>query len=117
MLVVAIFLATYNVGHFFLRAWGLRVGFTRGLRVADALAHPVLRKGPQVVGSAAALVAGVAIPLAASHVIGGSRFFAAEIILLGMLGGVIFARFGGRAEGWRLSLAILALFVLFSVIR
>ena len=117
VLVVAIFLGTYNLGHLLLRAWGLRVGFNKGLRVADALAHPVLRRGPQVVGSAAALVAGAAIPLAASRLIGGGRFLSAEIILLAMLGGVLLARFGGRIEGWRLSLAILALFVLFSVIR
>jgi hypothetical protein len=114
---MAIFLLTYNAGHLFLRAWGLRVGFNKGLRVSDALAHPILRRGPQVVGTAAALIAGVAIPLAASRVIEGRRYFAAEIILLAVLGGVMFARFGGRIEGWRLSLAILALFVLFSVIR
>ena len=117
LLVVAIFLVTYNAGHLFLRAWGLRVGLEKGLRVADALAHPVLRKGPQIVGSAAALLAGVAIPLAASRVIGGGRFLAAEIILVAVVGGVLLARFGGRTEGWRLSLAILALFVLFWVIR
>ncbi len=117
LLVIAIFLGTYNLGHFSLRAWGLRVGFRKGLRVADALAHPVLRRGPQVVGSVAALFAGAAIPLAAMRLIGDGRMLAAEIILFAMLGGVLFARFGGRLEGWRLSLGILALFVLFSVIR
>jgi PTS system mannose-specific IID component len=115
--VIAIFLITYNIGHLCLRAWGLRVGFQRGLRVADALAHPVLRRGPQPVGMAAALLAGIAIPLAAREVIGGGRFIAAEMILLAMAGGVLLARYGGRTEGWRLSLAVLALFVLFSVIR
>jgi hypothetical protein len=85
--------------------------------VADALGHPVLRRGPQVVGSAAALLAGAAIPLAASRLIGDGRLLAAQIILVAILGGVLFARFGGRVEGWRFSLAILALFVLFSVIR
>ena len=117
ILVVAIFLVSYNLGHLWLRAWGLRVGFQKGLRVADALGNPVLRRGPQVVGTAAALVAGIAIPLASSRLIGGGRSLAAVIILLAMVGGVLFARFGGRLEGWRLSLAILALFVLFSVIR
>jgi PTS system mannose-specific IID component len=108
---------TYNLGHLSLRAWGLRVGFRKGLRVADALGHPVLRRGPQVVGSAAALLAGAAIPLAASRLLGDGRLLAAQIILVAIVGGVLFARFGGRVEGWRLSLAILALFVLFSVIR
>jgi mannose PTS system EIID component len=117
LLVIAIFLVTYNIGHFWMRAWGLRVGFRKGLRVADALAHPVLRRGPQVVGSAAALLAGATIPLAAMRLIGDGRLLAAEIIIVAMLGGILFARFGGRLEGWRLSLGILALFVLFSVIR
>ena len=117
LLVIAIFLVTYNLGHFALRAWGLRVGFKRGLRVADALAHPVLRKGPQVVGTLAALLAGVSIPLAAREVIGGGRNLSALIILLAMTGGLFLARLGGRVEGWRISLIVLALFVLFSVIR
>ncbi len=115
--VVGIFLVTYNLGHFALRAWGLRVGFERGLRVADALGHPVLRRGPQYLGSAAALLAGIAIPLAAREVIGGGRFLAAGIILLAIAGGVLLSRFGDRIEGWRLSLVFLGLFVLFSVIR
>jgi len=114
--VVGIFLVTYNIGHFALRAWGLRVGFRKGLRVADALAHPILRRGPQYVGSAAALLAGIAIPLAAREVIGGGRFLAAEIILLAIGGGLLLARFE-RIQGWRLSLGVLALFVLYSVIR
>lgn len=117
LLVIGIFLVLYNLGHFFLRLWGLRVGFQRGLRVADALGHPVLRRGPQYVGSAAALIAGIAIPLATRQIIGGGRTLAAEIILLAIAGGVLLARFGERAEGWKLSLALLALFVLFSVAR
>ncbi|HEX6573997.1 MAG TPA: PTS system mannose/fructose/sorbose family transporter subunit IID [Gemmatimonadaceae bacterium] len=117
LLVIAIFLVIYNIGHLALRAWGLRVGFQRGLRVADALGHPVLRKGPQVVGMLAALLAGVSIPLAAREVIGGGRQLSAGIILLAMVGGVFLARLGGRVEGWRLSLFVLAVFVLFSVIR
>ena len=115
LVVIGIFLVTYNIGHLALRAWGLHVGFTRGLRVADALGHPVIRKGPQYVGSAAALLAGIAIPLAARAVIGGGRVLAAEIILIAIGGGLLLARFGDRVEGWRLSLAVLALFVLLSV--
>lgn len=115
--VIAIFLVTYNIGHLTVRAWGLRVGFKRGLRVADALAHPVLRKGPQVVGTLAALIAGISIPLAARELIGGGRNLSALIILLAMTGGLFLARLGGRIEGWRISLIVLGLFVLFSVIR
>ena len=117
VLVIAIFLVIYNIGHFALRAWGLRVGFQRGLRVADALAHPILRKGPQVVGTLAALLAGISIPLAAREIIAGGRNLTALIIVAGIIGGVFFARLGGRVEGWRISLFVLAIFVLFSVIR
>lgn len=115
--VIAIFLVIYNIGHLALRAWGLHVGFQRGLRVADALGHPVLRKGPQILGMLAALLAGISIPLAAREVIGGSRELSAMIILLAMTGGVLLTRLGGRVEGWRLSLFVLAVFVLISVIR
>jgi PTS system mannose-specific IID component len=114
--VIAIFLVTYNIGHLILRAWGLRVGFQRGLRVAEALAHPVLRRGPQVVGTAAALMAGIAIPLAAREIIGGGRFLSTEIVVVAMAGGLLLTRFGDSVEGWRISLVVLALFVLFSVV-
>ena len=117
LFVIAIFLVTYNIGHLALRAWGLRVGFQRGLRVADALGHPVLRKGPQILGMLAALLAGLSIPLAAREVIGSGRQFSAMIILLAMVGGVFLTRLGRRVEGWRLSLVVLGVFLLFSVIR
>lgn len=115
--VVAIFLVLYNLGHLSLRAWGLRVGFEKGLRVADALGSPLLRRGPQYVGVVAAVLAGIAIPLAANRVIGAGRETAAEATLVAIAGGLLLSRFGGHAEGWRLALAILALFVLYSVIR
>ena len=35
--VLVTFLALYNAGHLALRAWGLHVGWTRGLGVASAL--------------------------------------------------------------------------------
>jgi PTS system mannose-specific IID component len=117
LFVIGIFLITYNVGHLALRAWGLKVGFDRGVRVADALAHPILRRGPQIVGSLAALLAGFSIPLAARRIIGGEKFLSAEIIVLAMGGGLLLARFGGGTQGWRISLVLLALFVLYSVIR
>ena len=41
------------------------------------------------VGSIAALLAGIAIPLAAREVIGGGRTLAAEIILLAIGGGLL----------------------------
>ncbi|HUQ21154.1 MAG TPA: PTS system mannose/fructose/sorbose family transporter subunit IID [Gemmatimonadaceae bacterium] len=114
--VIAIFLILYNVGHFSLRAWGLRVGFEKGLRVADALGHPVIRRGPQYVGVLAALLAGISIPLTAQRVVGDSGV-TVIVAMVALIGGVLLARYGERAEGWRLALAILSLFVLYSVIR
>jgi mannose/fructose/N-acetylgalactosamine-specific phosphotransferase system component IID len=116
LLVVAIFLLLYNLGHLSLRAWGLRVGFERGLRVADALGHPLLRRGPQYVGAAASFLAGVAIPLVARRVSGDGKALAAEIAVSAIIGGILLARFAEHSEGWRLALAVLALFVLYSVL-
>jgi PTS system mannose-specific IID component len=62
-LTLLIFLITYNVGHLGLRAWGLSVGWRHGLRVAAALANPVLRKAPEYIARGAALLAGVAMLL------------------------------------------------------
>jgi len=116
LLVVAIFLLLYNLGHLSLRAWGLRVGFERGLRVADALGHPLLRRGPQYVGAAASFIAGIAIPLVARRVAGDGKALAAEITVFAIVGGILLARFAEHSEGWRLALAVLALFVLYSVL-
>lgn len=114
--VVLVFLGTYNVGHVALRAWGVRTGFRKGLRVSEALANPILRKGPTIIGSAACLVAGFALPLAFHEIIGPGRTLAGAVLLVGILGTMVLARFGGRGEGWRLALGVLALFVLFSVV-
>jgi len=114
--VVGTFLLLYNVGHFLLRAWGLHIGLTRGLNVASALGSPVLRQGPQYIGSAAALIAGLALPMALQRVVGPGRVLASGIIVAAMLGILLLARLRERAEGWRLALGVLAVFVLYSVL-
>lgn len=116
-IVVLLFLGVYNVGHVALRAWGVRTGFRKGLRVSEALGHPVLRKGPIIIGGAACLTAGFALPLALHEIIGPGRALAGTVFVVGISGTVLLARFGGRGEGWRLALGVLALFVLFSVVR
>jgi hypothetical protein len=108
---------TYNAGHLALRAWGLRVGFRDGMRVAAALGTPILRQGPTYVARAAALVAGVAIPLVLDRTIGPGRRLIGGVIVAMVLGGVLLVRLRGRAEGWQLALVALAGFVLFSVLR
>ena len=63
-----------------------------------------------------ALVAGIAIPLVAHRVSGDGKALAAEITLFAIVGGILLARFAEHSEGWRLAFAILALFVLYSVL-
>jgi PTS system mannose-specific IID component len=115
--VVVFFLGTYNVGHFALRLWGLRTGWNHGLHVASALGNPVLRRGPQQLGRLAALATGVAIPLALWRIIGPGRNLLGVVLLAVALGSLLIVRLQGRIEGWRLSLIVLAAFVLFSVVR
>ena len=115
--VVLVFLGLYNAGHLALRAWGLSVGWRRGLGVAGALANPVLRQGPLHIGRAAALVGGFALPLALYRSIGVGRVMAGGVLVAVVLGALLIVRLHGRAEGWRLALAALAVFVLYSVVR
>lgn len=114
--VVAFFLIAYNAGHFALRIWGLRMGWQHGLRVASALGNPVLRRGPQEIGRLAALATGFGIPLAIGRIIGPGRPLLGIVLVCVALGSFVLVRLQGRIEGWRLSLYMLALFVLFSVI-
>jgi PTS system mannose-specific IID component len=115
--VVCIFLGVYNVGHIALRAWGLRVGLRRGLRVAPALANPVFREGPAMLARISAVLAGVILPLALQRVIGPGRVLAGAVAVVAVVGAVVLARFGARATGWRGALLVLAVFVLYSVAR
>ena len=115
MLVLAIFLGSYNLGHFALRLWGLRTGWKHGLRVAAALGNPVLRNGPQQIARVAALATGLAIPMALSRVIGPGRVLLGGVLVSVVVGALLLVRLQGRIEGWRLALFILAAFALFSV--
>lgn len=115
--VLAIFLGLYNAGHLALRAWALRTGWQHGLRVASSLGNPVLRSGPTQISRAAALAAGVAIPIALGRVIGPGRTLLGEVLIGVVIGAAIIVRLEGKVEGWRLALGVLALFVLVSVAR
>ena len=114
---LCIFLGVYNAGHLALRAWGLHVGLARGMRVAPALATPVFRRGPQVIAKGAALVAGLSLPLALHRALGPGRVLADVVVVVAIVGAMLFARVHGRAQGWRVSLVVLAAFVLYSVVR
>jgi PTS system mannose-specific IID component len=90
------------------------------LRVATALGHPVLQHGPRYIGRVAAVLGGLALPLAVHRAIGGGSPLSP--IPIGVAVGtpllaVLLVRLQGRAEGWRVVMLLLAAFVLYSVVR
>jgi len=115
VLVITVFLGGYNAGHFALRLWGLRTGWNNGLHVASALGHPVLRRGPHLISRVAALATGIAIPLALHRIIGPGRVLIGGVLVAVVLGALLLVRLQRRIEGWRLALAALVAFALFSV--
>lgn len=117
LVVVAIFVGLYNAGHLALRAWAFHVGWSNGLQVAQALGHPVLRQGPQHLARAAAVVAGLALPLALVRSIGPGRTLLGVVLIGVVVGGALLVRLHGRLEGWRLALGVLAALALYSIVR
>jgi PTS system mannose-specific IID component len=115
--VLLTFLGLYNAGHLALRAWGLRVGWNRGMRVASALGNPVLRHGPNIIVPLTAFAAGVGVPLALNRVIGPGKGLMGIVLIGSALGALLIVKLHGRVEGWRLALGVLAAFVLYSVSR
>ena len=115
--VLLIFLGIYNAGHFSLRAWGLRTGWSHGLRVAAALGNPLLRHGAPVIGRAAAFTAGATFPLALMRVIGPGRVLIGGVIVAAVLGTFLIVRLHGRIDGWRLALFVLGVVALVAVAR
>ncbi|CAA9324073.1 MAG: hypothetical protein AVDCRST_MAG40-1605 [uncultured Gemmatimonadaceae bacterium] len=113
---VLMFLALYNAGHLGLRAWGLQTGWRRGLRVATALATPVLRRGPAHIARAVALVGGAAVALALHRLAGGGEPLAAIVVAV-VAGVTLLARAHDRLHGWQLALASLIALALISVAR
>jgi PTS system mannose-specific IID component len=115
--VIITFLVLYNVGHLALRVWGLHVGWTRGLGVAGALGNPVLRQGPAHVARAAALMAGIAVPLTTARLLGHHVALLGVVLGIAALAAALLVRFHGRVEGYKLALVLIALFALLSVAR
>ena len=115
--VVGIFVGTFNLGHVTLRAWGLWAGYRDGLNVASALAAPVLRQGPLHLARGTALVAAAALPLALQRL--GAQYPSAlgvELLLAVVLAAAL-ARWQARIDGWRVGVGLLAVFLLYSVMR
>jgi mannose PTS system EIID component len=118
LLVMAVFLLTYNVGHLALRAWGLRAGWTHGMRVATVLGAPAFRTGPAHLARVGALLAGVALPVALARVIGpgAGPWPIGGVLIATAVGSMVLTRMHGRAEGWRIALLVLAALVLYAVV-
>ena len=117
LICVLTFLLLYNAGHVALRLWGLQMGWEKGLGVAAALGHPILREGPVWLARAGTFLAGAAVPLTIMRLVDGGGLPRTGITLLTAAAGAgALVWFHGRVEGWRLALlagfAALVLFLL-----
>jgi PTS system mannose-specific IID component len=114
---VLTFLILYNIGHIGLRIWGLQAGWRQGLNVAQSLGHPLLQRSQPYLGRLAAALAGFAFPVALQRVIGPGQILLGGTLIAVLVGAVLLASLHGRAEGWKLSIAVLTIFALYSVIQ
>jgi PTS system mannose-specific IID component len=114
---VAAFLILYNAVHVALRVWGLRAGWREGMRVATALANPVLHRGLEVVGPLAALAVGVALPVVLVWAVRGAGLHLPwwltwrHLVAAGAGAGafaLLAGRLGTRITGLRLATLVLA---------
>lgn len=117
LVCVLVFLLWYNAGHIALRLWGLQMGWEKGLGVAAALGHPILRAGPVWLARTGTFLAGAAIPLSVMRLVDGGGLVRTGITLVTAAAGAgTLVLFHGRVEGWRLALlagfAALVLFLL-----
>jgi mannose PTS system EIID component len=115
-LTVLLFLIVYNVGHLGLRAWGLRVGWEQGLRVATALGNPVLRQAPIWIVRAIALLSGLSLPLVLARALMPGHGFPIWASLMSALAAAALVLLHGRLEGWRFALFALLALLLYSVV-
>ena len=114
---VLTFLGLYNAGHLGLRVWGLQAGWRKGLAVAQSLGHPLLQQGHPQLGKVAAILAGLALPLAIERIILSREFLFGGTLAGAFAGAVILTLLHGRVEGWKISVGVLTAFVLYSVAR
>jgi len=117
LVTVATFLGLYNAGHLGLRIWGLQAGWRRGMAVAQSLGHPLLQRSPPQLGKVAAVLAGMALPLAIQRVIGPGHVLLGGTLAGVAAGAILLASLHGRAEGWKISIGVLTAFALYSVVR
>jgi PTS system mannose-specific IID component len=114
---VLTFLGLYNAGHLGLRIWGLQAGWRKGLAVAQSLGHPLLQQAQPQLGRMAAVLAGLALPIAIHRIVESSQVALGATLLGALAGASVVTRLPGRADGWKISVGMLTAFVLYSVIR
>lgn len=117
VVVVLVFLTTFNSGQILLRAWALDAGWAHGLRIATALANPVLQRGPVVIAQATAALAGVALPLAVSRIVGARPAELGAVLAVGVLWTIGTGLLAKRADGWRAALIGVAAFAAYSILQ
>lgn len=117
LLVVLVFLGTYNAGHLALRIWTLEAGWRQGLRIAETLGNKVFRDGPSYVARVNAALAGLAIPLVVARVVGRAplHLVAALLVTIGWTVAVHFI--ARRVDGWRAALVGVAAYALIGMLR
>jgi hypothetical protein len=92
-------------------------GWKKGLAVAQSLGHPMLQQAQPRLGKVAAVLAGLALPLAINRIIGSSELLLFGTLAGSLAGAIILTVLHGRAEGWKVSVGVLTVFVLYSVLR
>jgi mannose PTS system EIID component len=117
LVTVVTFLGLYNAGHLGLRVWGLQAGWRKGLAVAQSLGHPLLQRAQPRLGHVAAVLAGLALPLAIDRIIGSGRVVLGGTLVGAFVAAVVLTLLQGRVEGWKVSVGVLTAFVLYSVLR
>ena len=117
LVTVLTFLGLYNAGHLGMRIWGLQAGWRKGLAVAQSLGHPMLQQAQPQLGKLAAILAGLALPLAIERIILSREFLFGGTMVGAFTGAAILTLLHGRVEGWKISVGVLTAFVLYSVLR
>lgn len=95
--VLAVFLLTYNVLHFGLRAWGLRIGTECGLEVGRVLRDAPVQKIARRSGDLGALCGGFGLVVATTDLLEQSDWSIVAIVAV-IAAIVVGARLGGRAR-------------------
>jgi len=114
--VVVTFLVSYNAGHITLRVWTLNAGWREGLKIANVLALPVFRRGPDLIARVMAATAGVAVPVAVARIVGGRPAPLAAALGIAVAWTIATAFLPRRADGWRAALVGISAFTLFSIL-